>query len=180
MSLWILLLEKHSTTRPLLISASVLMHRVPLAIGSFVLLTLDARRFSQNRADAVTGMSGANGDTLGDLSRRTAFAQLPSRFHLGLQLCAPLAIQLWHGGWHRTAGWLLVVSSFSLWAIAQQRLHGHADDLSFNPPSPSATRRWHFVRRTAAGVGLLIGGILAAEAFTQLMAVVFKCPGCAG
>src|SRR5437868_6516107 len=52
--------------------------------------------------------TGAVADsTLGDLLRRMAYAQLPSRFYSVLQICAPLAVEAWLRGWHRSAGALL-------------------------------------------------------------------------
>lgn len=119
--------------------------------------------------------------TLGDLVRRLAFAQLPSRFYAVLQLCVPLAAQLWLAGWHRAAGWCFAASSFGVWALAQQRLEGHADAVAPDQtPAVRLRRGWQFVRRTAAVLGSLSALVLLAEAFAQLMARVFNCPGCAG
>ena len=116
--------------------------------------------------------------TLDVLLRRFAFAQLPSRFYLVLQVSAPLAIQAWQFGWHRTAGWMFALGSFGVWAIAQQRLQGHADLLSETAPPPS--RMWRVLRRTAAIATGLTAGLLLAEGFVQIMARIFICPGCAG
>lgn len=116
--------------------------------------------------------------TLDVLLRRFAFAQLPSRFYSLLQVSAPLAIQAWTLGWHRTAGWLFTLAAFGIWAIAQQRLQGHADLLAETAPEPS--RMWRVLRRTAAIVTGLSAGLLLAEGFVQIMARIFNCPGCAG
>jgi hypothetical protein len=116
--------------------------------------------------------------TLDVLLRRFAFAQLPSRFYSLLQVSAPLAIQAWQLGWHRTAGWLFALATFGVWALAQQRLQGHADLLTETAPPPS--RMWRVLRRTAAIVTGLSVGLLAAEGFVQIMALIFNCPGCAG
>lgn len=118
-------------------------------------------------------------ETLGDIFRRTAYAQLPSRFHQGVQLLVPLAVQLAMAGWYRTAGWLLVASAFSLWAIAQQRLTGYVDAY---PPdlAPAAQRWWGRLRKVTAGAGMLLATILVAETFAQFLAGIFGCPGCAG
>lgn len=119
--------------------------------------------------------------TLGDLVRRTAFAQVPSRFYGVLQFCTPLAVQLWRAGWHRTAGCCLAASSFGLWALAQQRLEGHADTaLPERTPTLRVRRGWQLARRIAAVVGSLTTLVLVAEAFAQLIAKLFNCPGCAG
>jgi hypothetical protein len=93
----------------------------------------------------------------------------------------PLAFQLWSWGWHRTAGWLAVASAFGVWALAQQRLEGHAeaDDAQLSATSP-LRQAWRVARRVAAVGGSLITLALLLEGFTQLMAIVFKCPGCAG
>lgn len=124
-------------------------------------------------------MTGAR--TLPEILQDTAYTRLPSTFHWLLQAGLPLAFQLWTWGWHRAAGWLVVTSAFSVWALAQQRLEGYADDSSIRPPViASLARTWRIARGLGALVGSSFALALLLEAFAQLMAAVFKCPGCAG
>jgi hypothetical protein len=92
--------------------------------------------------------------SLGDLARRFAYEQLPSRFHTLAQLGFPLAFQLWTWGWHRTAGWFTTLALFSLWALAEQHLTGRADseiqEISGNRRQQTA---WSLLRRVSAGAG---------------------------
>ena len=120
-------------------------------------------------------------DSLGDLFRRVAYAQLPSRFHALAQLGFPLAYQCWTWGWPRTAGWLTALALFSLWALAEQHLTGRADsDLYACPTNPRALSCWRLLRGLAGATGSLLVLALLLEAFARAMAVVFKCPGCSG
>jgi len=122
-----------------------------------------------------------SGRSLGEVLRDTAYAQLPATFHWLLQACVPLAFQFWAWGWHRLAGWLLVASAFSVWALAQQRLEGHADGGdACSSETPSHGRIWGIARGLAALVALSATLALVLEGFAQLLAAVFKCPGCAG
>jgi hypothetical protein len=73
---------------------------------------------------------------------------------------------------------MFALGSFGVWAIAPQRLQGHADLLSETAPPPS--RMWRVLRRTAAIATGLTAGLLLAEGFVQIMARIFICPGCAG
>jgi hypothetical protein len=120
-------------------------------------------------------------DSLSDLFRRLAYAQLPGRFHTLVQFAFPLAYQVWTWGWRRTAGWLTVLALFSLWALAEQQLTGRADS-EVRPVLGSHKRRaaLDVLRRLAATSGSLIALTLILEAFAQLMSSAFKCPGCAG
>jgi hypothetical protein len=118
--------------------------------------------------------------TLPELLKRVAYAEVPSRFYAVLQVCAPFAVQFWAWGWHRTAGWLGVASVFGLWALAQQRVIGYSDDGADQPPASSRRRLWRFTRGAAAAAGTIGTAILVLEGFVQIMAGVFKCPGCAG
>ena len=119
--------------------------------------------------------------SLGDLARRLAYEQLPSRFHTLAQLGFPLAYQLWGWGWHRTAGWFTTLALFSLWALAEQHITGHADaevtEVSSNPNRRAA---WRILRRASAGAGTLLALTLVLEAFAQFLTHAFQCPGCAG
>jgi hypothetical protein len=132
--------------------------------------------------EPVAEAKPASESTLGELLERTAYAQLPSRFYATLQLCLPLAYQCWTWGWHRTAGWLTVLSAFGLWALARQKTHGHADDVGEVAvvPSPKSQRLWRVVRGFAATGGSIATLMLVLEAFAQILARVFQCPGCAG
>lgn len=119
--------------------------------------------------------------TLGSLLQRAAFAQLPARFYELLQLSLPFAFQFWTWGWYRTAGWFVVASSFGVWGLAQQELEGYADaDGLPRPPSRISRRIWRLARGVAATLGSLVTLGLLLEGFAQLMAGVFKCPGCSG
>jgi hypothetical protein len=119
--------------------------------------------------------------SLGELFQRLAYVQLPSRFVFLLQLCGPLAVQVWLAGWYRTAGWLFASCTLGVWALAQQHLASFAE--AYPPATGESVPHsgfWSAVRRVAATVGTLTTLALAGEAFMQIMAVVFKCPGCAG
>lgn len=134
-----------------------------------------------NTIEGIHSPASSGNATLGDLLRRVAFAQLPRRFYRLLQLCMPAAVQLWRDGWRRTALWFFAASMFGLWALAQQRLEGHADEgVLMRMPQVRFPRAWQLLRRGAAVLGSVTTLVLAAEAFTQLMATVFNCPGCAG
>lgn len=118
--------------------------------------------------------------TLAALLRRLAHTQVPARFAMALQLCAPLAVQCWSWGWHRTAGWLAVASAFGLWGLAQQRLDGYADEVDRPATSIGRRRAWRSLRATAAVIGSTAAVALVLEGFAQIMAGLFGCPGCAG
>jgi hypothetical protein len=120
-------------------------------------------------------------DSLSDISHRFAYEQLPSRFHTAAQLALPLSYQLWTWGWHRSAGWLTALALFSLWALAEQHLTGHADS---NPDAIARNSKgrsaWRVLRRVSVTAGSLVTIGLVLEAFAQIMSHAFKCPGCAG
>ena len=125
--------------------------------------------------------TGIANQSLGDLARRLAYEQLPSRFHTLAQLGFPLAYQLWTWGWHRTAGWFATLALFSLWALAEQHLTGRADsEIREMLGKPSQRTAWSLLRRASAGAGTLLAITLALEAFARLMSHAFGCPGCAG
>jgi len=111
--------------------------------------------------------------TLGALLRSVAYHRLPTQFYQMLQMAIPFAAQLWFWGWKRSAGWMVVVSLFGLWALCEQRV----DDLGERSPRAAWPR---IARRRTGGVAALLAGGLVLEGFVQLMRVVFKCPGCAG
>lgn len=125
--------------------------------------------------------SGIAHSSLSDLLRRFAYAQLPSRFHTLAQLGFPLAYQAWSWGWQRTAGWLTTLALFSLWALAEQHLAGRADsEVRVVADSSARGTAWRILRRVSAAAGSLLVLTLSLEAFAQIMAHAFKCPGCAG
>jgi hypothetical protein len=111
--------------------------------------------------------------TLGALLRSVAYHRLPTQFYQMLQMAIPFAAQLWFWGWKRSAGWMVVVSLFGLWALCEQRV----DELGEESPRAVWPR---IARRLTGAVGALLAGGLALEGFVQLMRLVFKCPGCAG
>jgi len=115
-----------------------------------------------------------------ELLKRIAYAEVPARFYAVLQVCVPFAVQFWTWGWHRTAGCLGVASVFGIWALAQQRIIGYSNDGVTQPPASSRRRLWRFIRGTAGAVASIGALTLAFEAFVQIMAGVFKCPGCSG
>jgi hypothetical protein len=131
-----------------------------------------------SEAPRTTGIAH---DSLSDLLRRLAYAQFPGRFHSLAQLAFPLAYQLWSWGWRRTAGWLIVVALFSLWALAEQTLTGRADsEIRPVPSNPRRRAALYLLRRVTATAGSLLAVTLLLEAFAQVMSGAFKCPGCAG
>lgn len=120
-------------------------------------------------------------DSLSDLLRRVAYAQLPSRFHTAAQLGFPLAYQLWSWGWPRAAGWAATLALFSLWALAEQQLTGRADSDLYPVACETKERAaWRFFRRVSATGGSLLALALLLEAFARIMSGAFRCPGCAG
>ena len=129
------------------------------------------------RARVTRPADDAGGPTLFAGLHAIAIRHVPARFYLMMQLAAPAGVQLWAMGWRRTALWLGVASVFGLWALLEQRAD-HASESDMGNPAPGlAFRVAHRVLGAAAGVtafGLLL------EMFVQLMAVMFKCPGCAG
>jgi hypothetical protein len=123
----------------------------------------------------------ADGETLAAVLRKAAYAQLPGQFYGLLQVCAPLSVQLWHWGWHRSAGWAILASVFGIWALAQQRLEGYEDAGELAPRVTGAGRRmWRVVRTVTAVVGCSAAAVLAVEGFVRLLSFAFHCPGCAG
>src|SRR5215211_6470133 len=80
-----------------------------------------------NIINEAQGTGSISDPTLGAILQQAAYAQLPSRFYALLQACMPLAVQCWSWGWHRTAGWLVVLSAFGIWALAQQQIEGYED-----------------------------------------------------
>lgn len=119
--------------------------------------------------------------TLGAALRATANRLLPARFAQVLQAAFPLALQAWTWGWHRTAGWLVVLGTFGLWALCEGRL-ARATDWS---AAGFESSRWERVtlegaRRLAAVAAALLALLLVSEAFLQLMWRVSGCAGCAG
>ena len=117
-------------------------------------------------------------ETLGDMLRRVAYVQLPSRFYAALQVGLPLAYQFWQWGMTRAAGWCLVASAFGLWGLSQQHVEGAAEAELI--AYPSSRRLWRLTRWVAAAAGGIIAVGLILEGFAQVLSVVFKCPGCSG
>src|SRR5262245_56933103 len=130
--------------------------------------------------DVVQQPTAASELTLPELLKRVAYAEVPARFYIVLQVCVPFAVQFWAWGWHRTAGWLGVASEFGVWALAQQRIIGYSDDGAIQPPASPGRRLWRFIRGAAAAAATIGTVILSLEADLQIMQGVFKCPGCAG
>jgi hypothetical protein len=118
--------------------------------------------------------------TLANLLRASAFAHLPARFYQLLQLALPFAAQAWYLGFPRTAGWLLVVSLFGIWALFEQRADRDAVAADVYAIQPRHTR-WVSAARRLSGfaAGALAGGLIV-EGVLRLFSIVFKCPGCAG
>jgi hypothetical protein len=111
--------------------------------------------------------------TLATLLRSVAYTRLPTQFYQLLQLAIPMAFQFWSYGLHRTAGWMIVVSLFGLWALCVKRLENTDEhDVRFAWP--------RIGRGLTKGIGGALAGILAIEAVVRFMTFVFRCPGCAG
>jgi len=110
--------------------------------------------------------------TLGVLLRSVAYTRMPTQFYQLLQLAVPLAAQFWSYGLRRTAGAMIVVSLFGIWALCVKRIDEVDDD---------SRARWPRVgRRIAAGLGGALAAGLVLEGFVQVMSHLFHCPGCAG
>jgi hypothetical protein len=131
--------------------------------------------------DDVRVVDSTSAATLGDILRRAVYAQLPSRFYGALQLSVPLAAQFWTWGWRRTAGWLVVGSAFGIWALAQQKIVGYAEagDVDL-VAAGTPDLLWRVARSVGGAVGSLTALALLLEGFAQVMAAVYKCPGCSG
>jgi len=115
--------------------------------------------------------------TLGAMLRSVAYTRLPTQFYQLLQLAIPFAFQFWSYGLYRTAGWMVVMSLFGLWALCEQRLDGAGRDGAVHGAGYAWTR---IARSVAGGAAAALAGLLALEAFVQFMTLVFRCPGCAG
>lgn len=129
------------------------------------------------RAKVIRSDDLAGGPTLFAGLHAVAIRSIPSRYYLCLQLATPAAIQLWSWGWKRSALWMMAASAFGVWALFEQKLDQASETEMGNPAPSRAFRLGHRV------AGLLAGGTAFAlflELFFQLMAVAFKCPGCAG
>jgi hypothetical protein len=113
--------------------------------------------------------------TLGAMLRSVAYTRLPTQFYQLLQLAIPFAVQFWSYGLYRTAGWMIVVSLFGMWALCVKRLD--RDDVDARSPRFAWLR---IGRAVTSGVGGALAACLALEGFVRFMAFVFHCPGCAG
>ena len=114
--------------------------------------------------------------TLGALLRSVAYTRLPNQFYQLLQLAIPFAVQFWSYGLHRTAGWMIVVSLFGLWALCVKRL-----DEAVEGGVENRRSAWARIGRAVfSGAGGALAACLALEGFVQFMSYVFRCPGCAG
>ena len=111
--------------------------------------------------------------TLSESLHSLAYTRLPTQFYQLLQLAIPFAFQFWSYGLRRTAGWMVVVSLYGLWALSVKRLEGTAAD----NPRFAWTR---IARSLTKGVGGALAGVLAVEAVVRFLSFVFRCPGCAG
>ena len=129
------------------------------------------------RAKVTRTDDSADGPTLFAGLHAVAIRQVPERFYLLMQLAAPAALQLWWWGWKRSALWMVVASAFGVWALLEQRLDQAGETEMGNPAPGIAFRVSHRVAGLLAGVTAFA---LFLEMFVQFMAVVFKCPGCAG
>ena len=131
--------------------------------------------------DAIVESPREPEPTLATMLHGVAMAQMPARFYQGLQLAVPAAVHFWNIGARRTALWLAVVSAFGIWSLCQQAI---ARRESWGDATDRTSRARAFAARAtrvlAGAAAALTAGALLAEAFTRLMAIVFKCPGCAG
>jgi len=131
--------------------------------------------------DAIVESPREPEPTLATMLHGVALAQMPARFYQGLQLAIPAAVHLWSIGARRTALWFAVVSAFGIWSLCQQAI-ARRESWKSEIGRESRMRRFATgATRLLAGTAAAVtaGGLLA-EAFTRLMAIVFKCPGCAG
>jgi hypothetical protein len=114
--------------------------------------------------------------TLDVLLRSVAYTRLPTQFYQLLQLAIPFAFQFWSYGLYRTAGWMVVVSLFGLWALCVKRV----DEQAEAAPEDRGVRWARIGRAVFGGLGGALATALALEGFVRFMASVFHCPGCAG
>ena len=111
--------------------------------------------------------------TLDELLHSVAYTRLPAQFYQLLQLALPAAAELWSYGWYRSAGWMVVVSLYGIWALCAKRL----DEAEMERhPSPWLT----IGRSVSKGAGIALAGALGIEGLVRILSFVFRCPGCAG
>jgi hypothetical protein len=111
--------------------------------------------------------------TLDELLHSVAYTRLPAQFYQMLQLALPAAAELWSYGWHRSAGWMVVVSLYGIWALCAKRL----DEAEIEKrPSPLLT----VGRSLSKGAGLALAGALSIEGLMHILKLVFPNPGGAG
>lgn len=111
--------------------------------------------------------------TLNELLHSVAYTRLPSQFYLLLQLALPASAELWSYGWHQSAGWMVLVSFYGIWALCAKRID-EAD------PSERLSPWLHIGRSVAKGAGLALAGVLGVVGFVRILSLLFHCPGCAG
>ena len=131
--------------------------------------------------DAIVESPREPEPTLATMLHGVAMAQMPARFYQGLQLAVPAAVHFWNIGARRTALWLAVVSAFGIWSLCQQAIARRESwNSEIGRESRVRTLATRATRVLAGAAAAVIAGGLLAEAFTRVMAIVFKCPGCAG
>jgi hypothetical protein len=111
--------------------------------------------------------------TLDELLHSVAYTRLPSQFYLLLQLALPAAAELWSYGWRQSAGWMVLVSLYGIWALCAKRIDEADPDERLSP--------WLRIGRSVTkGAGLALAGVLGVVGFVRILSLVLHCPGCAG
>ena len=110
--------------------------------------------------------------TLDELLHSVAYTRLPAQFYQMLQLALPAAAEFWSYGWHRAAGWMIVVSLYGIWALCAKRL----DEVETKRRSA-----WPIIGRAVSkGFGLALAGVLVIEGLVRVLGLIFPNPGGAG
>jgi hypothetical protein len=111
--------------------------------------------------------------TLNELLHSVAYTRLPTQFYQLLQLAIPAAAELWSYGWRQSAGWMVVVSLYGIWALCAKRMDEASPEERLSP--------WLRIGRSVTkGVGLTLGGVLGIAAILRLFSVIFHGLCCSG
>jgi hypothetical protein len=125
-------------------------------------------------ATEPAGAPGAAKDlTLDELLHSVAYTKLPTQFYGLLQLAIPAAAELWHYGWYRSAGWMVVASLYGIWALCAKRIDEAEPDEHVSP-------WWRVGRSVTKGLGLSLAGVLAIATILRILSFTLHGLCCSG
>jgi hypothetical protein len=133
----------------------------------------DALPSAPPAAEPASAPGAAKDLTLDELLHSVAYTKLPTQFYGLLQLAIPAAAELWHYGWYRSAGWMVVVSLYGIWALCAKRIDEAEPDERVSP-------WWRIGRSVTKGLGLSLTGVVAVLTVVRLLSFVFHNLGGAG